>query len=70
MKVGKMKKTLALLTVLTLGGCVSAPSGYRPEPLHMIQLPPQRYQQCEVHQQWNRYYHRWENVRRCREVYR
>jgi hypothetical protein len=65
-----MKKTLALLTVLTLGGCVSSTGGYRPEPLYVVQLPPQRYQQCEVRQEWNRYYHRWEPVRRCRMVVR
>jgi hypothetical protein len=70
MKVGKMKKTLALLTALTLGGCVSSTGGYRPEPLYVVQLPPQRYQQCETQPVWNRYYHRWENVRRCGMVVR
>ena len=65
-----MKKTLALLTALTLAGCVSNTGGYRPEPLYVVQLPPQRYQHCERVQVWNRVYHRWEWVRRCREVYR
>jgi hypothetical protein len=70
MKVGNMKKTLALLTALALSGCVSATGGYQPEPLYVVQLPPQRYQQCEIRSVWNRLYHRWENVRQCRTVYR